>query len=92
MASAAELYRRTVFDHTHVIAVFLAEKRHGSHRFSLGNRGMTAFLERHVLTNQFIGHFLHFAQLFSAHFLEMGEVKTQAFGRNQTTLLLHMSS
>ena len=90
VATTTELNRRTVLDHTHVIAVFLAEQSHRSHCFRLSDRGMTTLLEVQVLTDDRIGQTLYLTQLFRAHFLEVREVKTQALRRNQTTLLLHV--
>ena len=90
VATAAELNRRTVLDDTHVIAVFLAKERHGSHGFRLSYRRMTAFFEFQVLTNEFIRYLLHLAQLLGCHFLEVAEVKTQAVGGHERAFLLYV--
>ena len=83
MATTTEFDRRTILDDTHVVAVFLAEERHRTHRFSLSNRRMTALLEMQVLTDDLIRQLLHFAQFLRRHFLEVREVKTQAVRRDE---------
>ena len=90
MTTATEFYRRTVLDDTHVIAVFLTKERHGTHRFRFGDRRMTTLLQMDILTDELVSQYLHFAEFFRRHFLEVREVKTQAVGRHETTLLLYM--
>ena len=92
VTTATEFHRRTIFDDTHVIAIFLAEERHSPHGLGFRNRRMTTFLKVQILTDDAICQLLHFAEFFRRHFLEMGEVETQAVGRYQTTLLLHVRS
>ena len=90
MTSAAELNRRTVFNDTHVFAIFLAKECHGTHSFCFLHRRMTALLEVIIMTDELVRHLLHLTQFFRRHFLEVREVKPQTIRRHQTTLLLHM--
>ena len=90
MTSAAKFDRRTVFDYTHVVSVFLTEECHSTHCLGFRYRSMTALFERQVLTYHLIGYFLHLAQFLRSHFLEMAEVETQTVCSHQTTLLLHV--
>ena len=90
MAAAAQLDRLAELNHTHVIAVFLSEQRHRSHRFGFRYWRMTALLQMIILTDERVGQLLHLTQLFRRHFLEMREVKTQTVCGHERTLLLHM--
>ena len=90
MASTTKFDRRTIFDHTYIVPVFLSEERHGPQCFRLSNRHMTMLLQMNILTDDAVGQYLHLTQLFRRYFLEVREVKTQTVRCNERTLLLHV--
>ena len=90
MDTAAELAGRTEANHTHLIAIFLAEEGDGPHLLSFLERGVAMLVERQVLTNHIVDDALHLAQLLVADLLEMREVETQCVGADERAFLLHM--
>ena len=90
VATAAQLHRRTILNHAHIVAVFLAEERHCPHRFRLGYRRMARLLKTEIGTNQLVSQLLHLAQLLGGNFLIMREVETQRVGGYKATFLLHV--
>ena len=90
MATTTKLYARTKLDHAHIVAIFLAKECHSAHGLRLIDWGMTALLEHEVLTDDLVGQYLSFAQLLRGHLLEVREVKAQAVGIHEATLLLYV--
>ena len=90
MATTAQFNRLAELNHTHVIAVFLSEQRHRTHRLGFRYRRVTALLQMIILTDERVCQLLHLTQLFRRHFLEMREVKSQAVSGHVRTFLLYV--
>ncbi len=80
MNTTTELARRTETNHTHLVAVFLAEERDGSQFLSLFERHIAMLVQRNVLTNHIVHQPLHLTQFLVGHFLEVREVETKSVG------------
>ena len=78
-------------DDAHLVAIFLAEQRHGT----LGNGGIDRHQprgDRIVLQHDLVGHGLDLGNLVGRHRLVVGEVEAQPVGLHQRALLRHMGA
>ena len=80
MSTAAQFHRMSVFDYSHTVAVFFAEKCHGTHGFCFRDRHIAVFFSRNGFANHGISHAFHFADFIQSHFLIVREVESKHGG------------
>ena len=90
MDTAAELARGSEADHTHAVAILLAEEGDGAQLLGLLHRHVAMLVELEVLTDKAVDQLLHTAQLLVSDLLEVGEIEAQRVGADVGSLLLHM--
>ncbi len=81
MCATTELDRFAISYHTHFVTVFLTEQSHCTHRTRFFNGNVAMLVARHCLTDAAVYYAFDRRYLSGSHFLKVGEVKTQHFGR-----------
>ena len=92
VGSTTQLHRIAIFNHAHIVAIFLAKKSHCSHflRFCYGH--IAIFLAGDCHAHMLVGEHLHLLDFFFGEFLEVREVEAEDICRHETTFLLNVCS
>ena len=90
MAAAAQLHTGAEADHSHAVAVFLAEEGHGAEFLGAGHSGGALLIEGEVAADQFVNPLFNSRYLLIGQLLEVGEVEAEALVGYVASLLLHV--
>ena len=88
MSATAELDGRAELDDANLVAILLAEERHGTKFASLLNRHGALLLKRHIGANFEIDKVLNLCEFLISHLLEVAEVETEGVGGHKRAFLL----